>query len=48
MRETTYYQRKRNIYIILKAVARVPVPATITLKFSVLVVLKIRNSKVYR
>ena len=31
-----------------KAVPRVPVPATIILKFAVPVVFKIRNSKVYR
>ena len=36
-----------QLYIIM-AVARVPVPAKIILKFAVLVVFKIRNSKVYR
>ena len=32
----------------MKIVARVPVPATIILKFAVLVAFKIQNSKVYR
>ena len=38
----------RKSHVKKKTVARVPVPATIILKFAVPVVFKIRNSNVYR